>query len=373
MHKNKILRVCHKFLKGEDGYDLDIKDMCIRSSNEFQNYVIFFMDKSLLERYIERNKLIIKNGFYYKEDIDTYIIPIFYSRIYRDYIADLYLIRNILSFIPQFLRIIYKIRPDKYIIHGTLTFQFIISLLISKITFKDNLTIHHNGLINQFTNRNKLRNFLKSFLHNISPLITNEMISVSSHGRNSFIFKNFVKVEIPVPIIDDFGGPYLEQHVKMNKLKNNFKIKEGDKVYCCPGRFSPQKNQLNILKAMDSALCESGNKKIKLIFVGRINDRNYFKKILRFIRESKFRDNYCFIPEVSNIEMHKILKDINILIVPTHNEGLGRVVMEALHFNKMVIGSKNTGHEDIIRKDNGILTDPSEVSLISEAILKISK
>ena len=155
--KKTILRVCHKFLIDNDGYDLDIQDLCKSTNKFYTNYVITYIDCSIKE-YVKKNNLSKVDDYFYHKKLRTYIIPIEYRKKHGTYLKDLYLYKNIVRFNRNYKKTFKTLKPDILHIHGTLLIQFLYSAIISK---KKCLVIstHHIGLINN--------NYHKQNLHRL--------------------------------------------------------------------------------------------------------------------------------------------------------------------------------------------------------------
>ncbi len=371
MSKEIILRICHKFLISEDGYDLDIQDLCKSTSSSFRNYVLTYINCSIKD-YVRSNKLTkIDKRTYYHKKLKTYIYPITYSKKYNTILNNLYSMRNIKSFIKKYKEIFDYIKPNIISIHGTLIPQFLYSAYYSKNKCKV-IATHHIGLINTHYRKQKgIILILKYVVHNLLPLFCDNVICVSNYGKKSFdLYKSNIKVINPVPLIPKVNLTTNSKLIKKNILKNKFKINKKDKVFCCIGRLSAQKNQLRIIKAFNNSLYKKSN--YKLIIIGEIANHNYYKLIIEEINKNK--NNYCLIRNIKNAEVINAIKNSDFLISTTLNEGFGRNAMEAQLLGKPIIASKNNGYKDFIKEDdNGILVDPENVKEIEKAVISIKK
>ena len=369
MRKQNILRVCHKFLINNDGYDLDIQDLCSSTSKEYENYVITYINTPL-NSYIKRNNLLKKGEFYYHKKSKAYIYPINYELFNNNYLRDLYVMYNFRIFLSSFKKVFSLINP--YIIHiqGTLLPQFLYAALYSRKQCKVFVT-NHIGLINQELVGQKLGILLLKYLiHNILPFFCTSVISVSNHSRNSFHFykKNVIVIN-PVPKIPKNKKAEFKEVLAENTLENNFCINKKDKVFCCIGRFSSQKNQLNVIKSFNTILKKDKN--YKLILIGKANVHSqYYREIRKEI--NIYPDSYCLIDEIENRKVINVIENSDYLIAASYNEGFGRNAMEALLLGKPVIVSKRAGYEDFVENGgNGLFVDPDNIKEIASSIKRI--
>lgn len=76
-----------------------------------------------------------------------------------------------------------------------------------------------------------------------------------------------------------------------------------------------------------------------------------------------------FYGALNHIEVLKFMSQCDIFIMPSKNEALGVVYLEAMSFKKPVIGSFNEGICDFIKDGiNGFLVDPDDVNGIVEKL-----
>ncbi len=369
MIKKSILRISHKFLIDADGYDFHLQDLCKSTYDQYQNYVITYINCSLI-KYVKNNNLKKKDKLYYHSETKTYILPITYKRKYNNYLKDLYLKQNIIKFQKAFELFYDEIKPFIVHIHGTLIPQFLHAAKYSKKSKV--FATHHIGLINQNYHKQKLSILWKKFwIHNTMPNYCDKIICVSNHGRKSFLNrkKNIIVVN-PIPNLPKESKVQLNKIISKNKLHNKFKLSKKDKLFYVVGRICPQKNQLNIVSAFNQII--KSNPEHKLILVGNVRNKEYFEKLMKEIEKNN--DNYCLIPEIGKEEIMTIIDNSVAIISSTHNEGFGRAAIEALMMGKGVIGSKGAGNEDFINHEkNGLLVDPNKINSIKKAILNIDK
>lgn len=175
---------------------------------------------------------------------------------------------------------------------------------------------------------------------------------------NSFSVKKF--------LIDYFGVNsekiiIIKNGVDIEKLKEGIKTEsvKNELTLGFIGRLEPVKGLFCLMKALKSLKKEM--LEIKTFIVGEGSLR---KKLEKYAKDNNLR-NIEFIGEVSDLE--KILKKIDILVVPSLAEGFGLVVLEGLASEKVVIASDIPAFRElIIDGENGKLFQKGNVdSLVS--------
>lgn len=370
MKKSKILRVCHKFLVDDDGYDLDVRDLCESTSKEYLNYVTLFLEKSKIGQYIKKNKLFRKDGLLYHTGTRSYVIPIEYKARHRNYLKDLHLTENAEMFKERFKETLEQVKPDIVHIHGTLAPQFLEAAKQGSKKSKVFAT-HHIGLINQNYHNQSIRVLFSKYLtHNLMPAYCDKIICVSSHGKRSFLSKGKLAVINPVPKERPYRKVATGTILRKNLLHNGFTLTKKDKMFLCPARFHEQKNQLRLVKAFLKAA--EKDERLKLVMAGGITDAHYFAKVKDKIERSAHKKRFCILPSLSNDELRSLMNEADCVITPSINEGFGRAAMEAVQAGIPVIASKDGGYSDFVKEGkNGRLVDPYSTRSITEAILGV--
>jgi len=121
------------------------------------------------------------------------------------------------------------------------------------------------------------------------------------------------------------------------------------------GAIMRSKNQWEALKAFD--LFQAKYPKSKLIFVGGEYEKSYSKKLRNYIKKNNI-NNVTFTGFV--VDVNEFYNQIDVLIMSSHNEALGRVTIEAMSQSVLVIGYDNAGTSEIIKNNyNGFLYQDS--------------
>lgn len=132
------------------------------------------------------------------------------------------------------------------------------------------------------------------------------------------------------------------------------------------GRLAPEKGLCNLIDAMYSL----SNTNIQLIIVGEGVEEQHIKKQIA---------DYHLEEQISLVgakrwgkELFEIMRTADVLVLPSYNEGLGMVILEAMSNGLTVIASRVGGIPDIVvSEENGILCSPGSVSELAKAINRL--
>ncbi|NSW88817.1 glycosyltransferase family 4 protein [bacterium] len=161
-----------------------------------------------------------------------------------------------------------------------------------------------------------------------------------------------------------------EEFVKRKKnlsLEESYKVDKDTFILLTVSRLLPRKGQDFVIKALGKIR----NKNIKYICVG---EGSYKEKYKSLVASLDLEDNVFFPGGIKRKDIHKFydLANAFILCNRTWNskiEGLPNVAIESMARSVPVIGSKNSGTEELIKDGiNGYLVDSEDIDDIAKKI-----
>ncbi len=142
------------------------------------------------------------------------------------------------------------------------------------------------------------------------------------------------------------------------ELKKNYGLDNDNPILLFVGNLIKRKNVDGLIEAKKLSSTE-----YNLVIVGTGPELNKLKK------QAKGIDNIYFAGKRTNME--NIVPSSDIVILPSHSESFGIVLIEALACGKGVIGSNTGGISEIITPDVGLLMDSKDYQSIANAIDKV--
>ena len=261
---------------------------------------------------------------------------------------------------------IYYIRKHiiegKYdIVHAHLFPTIYWTAVASKLIFKKNkpkfvMTEHNTH------NRRREKKYLR-YIEKFIYLSYDKIISISQQTQNNLVkwinpkqnkLGKFIVIENGIDV-DKFKNavPY-----KKSEICNQFTDKI--KLLCMVGRFSKQKDQPTIIKAMKSL-----PKNIHLLLIGEGELKYQNEKLAK---ELNVNDRVHFLGFRNDVE--RILRTCDIIILSSNWEGFGLAAVEGMASGKPVLASKVGGLQEIVGNSD-LLFENKNVEELTTHIQKL--
>ena len=159
-------------------------------------------------------------------------------------------------------------------------------------------------------------------------------------------------------------GTFINKHsynseMDDNQWKNQYYI-------ACLGRLHKVKGYDIIINAMPSVLKKTPQ--LKLIIAG--DDEGELEPLKELTKSLKLDDKIDFIGSINGQQKDLFLKHAQCLVVPSHTENFGIVVVEALSQSTPVIASTHTPWQILNDKKAGLYVD-NTAQEISKAVIKL--
>lgn len=139
-------------------------------------------------------------------------------------------------------------------------------------------------------------------------------------------------------------------------------IPEKARLLVTIARIAPPKNQIFLVKALPALKRIDPN--VRGVFVGSVNDRDYFTELMRCATELGVSDSVTVVPGLTPED--PLLTDAyhaaDVFVLPSAHEPFGIVVLEAWAAGRPVIASRVGGIPDFVDDGvNGLLFDPDDL------------
>ncbi len=227
----------------------------------------------------------------------------------------------------------------------------------SVVTIHDLIFMRKPGLYAPLDRRiyeSKVRNAVKS---------ADRIIAISNQTRADLL-ELFNADEKKVKVIYQGCNPWFynrEREELLNKIREKYKLPPNYLLYI--GTIEERKNLLSIIRAI-----HKNRIGVPLVVIGR-KTTPYYSKVVKYINEHHV-GNIHFYHHIDNSDLPAIYQQAKAFIYPSHYEGFGIPVLEALNSGIPVITSGGGCLEETAGK-GGLLIDPGNTSQLGEAITRV--
>jgi glycosyltransferase involved in cell wall biosynthesis len=212
-------------------------------------------------------------------------------------------------------------------------------------------------------NTYRWKNIIHKIIDRLLARKTKKIIAVSAEVRRFTIAQEKLPPDKVVTIYNGIDiNKFQKDNLDSKEISKELAIEKVDLVLGSIGRLEPQKGFQDFLVILPEIVKK--NKKVKYIVAGDGTYRNELEKIVSskgLQRNVQFTGERDDIPDILNV--------FDLFIFPSHYEGLGMVVLEAMAMEKVVIASNIPQVKEIITDGvNGFLLDFSRKDMVISLI-----
>ena len=271
---------------------------------------------------------------------------------------------DLLAFINIY-RLIRRIRP--HIVHTHTSKAGLLGRLASFLA-RVPIIIHtpHGHVFHSYYGPVMTKVFV--FAEKILSFMTDKITALTNRERDEHLEEGIASIEKYVVI---HSGVMLDRLMNMNidagAGRSEFGIAQDSNVIGVVGRLVPIKGHKYLVSAAKRIIKEFRN--TVFVFVG---DGYLSSRLERQAESVGVRKNIIFTGWRKDAV--EILDLFDILVLPSLNEGMGKVLVEGMALGKPIIASNVGGIIDLVRNgENGILVPPGDSDALGEAILQLLK
>lgn len=159
--------------------------------------------------------------------------------------------------------------------------------------------------------------------------------------------------------------PAKVEAARIEKLRKEWRIPEGQPVILLPGRLTRWKGQSDFIEA----IVRLKRRDLTCLIVGS-GDAGYRQELERLIRQRGINGTVRLVNECRDMPAAFCLADI-VVSASTRPEGFGRVIVEAQAMGCLVIATEHGGAEETIRNnETGFLIPPGNAAQLAVALTK---
>jgi glycosyltransferase involved in cell wall biosynthesis len=216
--------------------------------------------------------------------------------------------------------------------------------------------------------------------HNIFPVsrnifnrllyrrLTDHLVVISQFILDSYLHDGFMEPENISLIhsavdLDKFNPDKSHK----GEIRQEFGIEPEEKVVGMVANVVPYKGPQDLLEAAYKILSERDN--VRVLVVGE-GDDSFFEELKNQVQQKELSSKIIFTGIRNDIP--ELLADTDIFCLPTHKEGLGTAILEAMAMQKPVVATRVGGIPDsVIEGVTGYLVEPGDSESLARKISEL--
>ena len=204
------------------------------------------------------------------------------------------------------------------------------------------------------------------FLEKLGATITDHVIALTKGEEKDYISLSMYS---PQNLTTIHSGVNIEQYMTSNTngfdKKNSLGLNPQDPIVGTVGWLTPVKGPVHLFNAMIHVW--EAFPKIQLLYVGK---GPLIEDLKELVLNSGVSEKVKFLGWRSDVQ--EIIPIIDLFVLPSLNEGMGRVLVEAMASKRPIVASRVGGIIDLIKNGyNGLLVSPGDEQELAEAIIEL--
>lgn len=281
---------------------------------------------------------------YYKNDRD----------ILEDISTELYYSNNFISFLLSVLKVdcIYC-----WWWHTSILQIFIGKLLGKKVVCTGAIHMYdYSGSKETFFKRN----YIYRLIHKISLYLADANLFLTNDQKNQIT--SHIKVNNPLVVYSSLEKKHLDNHTRLLKNKNYYnKIIIASTLWLTKSSFK-RKGLFEILDALELL----NDQNFIFYIIGKKGDG--YNKLINKVKNLKINSKVKIFTDVTSERKFEILETANLYLQPSHYEGLGNAVIEAMSRGCVPVVSRFASQPEVIGESGFIVNEINKAEIAKKIL-----
>lgn len=204
------------------------------------------------------------------------------------------------------------------------------------------------------------------FIEQLTGLITDRIITLTQKGKEEHISYKIGGPDKFTPIYSGIEiDKFLNFHVNVTEEKEKLRIPFDSPVIGTVSRLSPVKGNKYFAACLPQVVDKFPD--LRVLMVGEGEER---KELQDYIEKKGLLKNVIFMGEFKDIR--SVLSILDILVLASLNEGMGRCLLEAQVLGVPVVATKVGGIPEVVKDGiSGILVPPQDSKAMAGALISL--
>ena len=144
-------------------------------------------------------------------------------------------------------------------------------------------------------------------------------------------------------------------------------------IFGCAGQLVPWKNHVAFIEAAAQIAQDENCGNARFVIMGGDlwgEQQEYVKQLRALVKQHNLQDRFNFVPHQNDAV--DALASLDCVVLASHEEPFGRVLMEAMALEKPVIAYNENGPSEIVTHEkDGLLVDPETENGLAQAMTRV--
>lgn len=202
-------------------------------------------------------------------------------------------------------------------------------------------------------------------IEKIMARFTDAIVTINDEDYNLAYKKFNTRNSNNIFKVNGVGVDFEKYKIKnVANLKESLNIKESDFVLSIIGELNDNKNQIQLIKALEEINADYNN--IKCLIIGYGENQVYLEN---YIKEHNLDKNIFMLGYRTDIP--ELLNITDVVVSMSKREGLPKNLIEAMSVGRPIIATAVRGNMDLVNEENGVIVQIDDIEATKLAILKL--
>jgi L-malate glycosyltransferase len=296
------------------------------------------------------------------EKVGARVLTLKFGRIKRS-LNPFYLIKLVFSFFPEVIRFRQLLKKENIaIVHNNMEVVLSSGLAAKLCSVKSIYHYRHNA-----SDRPKI---IYDIFINLLDKVSDHIIAISKATADTFYKRGISEEKVSV-VYDFVDSKWYAGEKRKDFYESHFGLPQGTKVVATVGRINPRKNLEDFIRM--AAIVRSKYAETYFFIIGDAHfgyENKYKDRLIALIRELGLQQSVILAGRQSEIPY--IMNSSFLVTLSSHNEGYGRVLIEAMIMGKPLVGSNSGAIPELIEWGGaGVVYPVGNQQAFADATLKI--
>jgi glycosyltransferase involved in cell wall biosynthesis len=211
-----------------------------------------------------------------------------------------------------------------------------------------------------------LKNRVFILLEKFAALFADRIITLTERGKREYVERRIAPADRFIPIYSGMDLSSFHPGTNPAKVREELGLRAKDQAVGTVGRLVPVKGHRYLIEAASQVVRVIPG--VKFFLVG---DGPCREELEGQVARLNLGNNVHFLG-LRESGLEEIMAALDLFVLPSLNEGMGRVLIQAMALGRPVVATEVSGIPEVVKNnETGILVPPGESKALAEAIITL--